>query len=174
MVHPFVALAIDILLGAERPLVELHLGALIDHRAGVAAERHAVLLALEEILPHLRPDLFEQEADMRRDRIIAQNRVVLLREIAKAEQREGAENQDRHHDQFPHLGIGIHDPDREQQSRDDGADRQDDEARRERKHQRFHGTPRADCAVIVLAGLEPNSNSRNNPVHDIRRYRLRI
>src|SRR5439155_10213638 len=30
MMHPFVTLAIDVLLGAERPLVELHLGALID------------------------------------------------------------------------------------------------------------------------------------------------
>src|SRR6201989_26024 len=62
MMHPFVALAIDVLLGAERPLVEHHLGALVDQRAGVAAERHAVLLALEEVLPHLRPDLFQEKA----------------------------------------------------------------------------------------------------------------
>jgi len=39
MMHPFIALAIDILLGAERPLVEHHLRALIDHSAGIAAER---------------------------------------------------------------------------------------------------------------------------------------
>src|SRR3569623_492719 len=64
VMHPLVALAIDVLLGAERTLVELHLGALIDHRAGVARERHAVLLALDEILPHLGADLFEQEAAM--------------------------------------------------------------------------------------------------------------
>src|SRR5258707_20226 len=70
MVHPLIALAIDVLLGAERPLVEHHLGTLIDHRAGVAGKRHAVLLALEEVLPHLRPDLFQQEAQMRRDRIV--------------------------------------------------------------------------------------------------------
>src|SRR5882672_9550686 len=63
MVHPFIAVAIDVLLGPERPLVEHHLGALIDQRAGVAAERHAVLLALEEILPHLRAYFFEQETD---------------------------------------------------------------------------------------------------------------
>src|SRR4029453_11436399 len=60
VMHPLIALAIDVLLGAEWTLVELHLGALIDHRADVARERHAVLLALEEILPHLRADFFEQ------------------------------------------------------------------------------------------------------------------
>src|SRR5260364_352170 len=43
VMHPLIALAIDVFLGAERPLVEHHLGALIDHRAGVARERHAVL-----------------------------------------------------------------------------------------------------------------------------------
>ena len=156
MVHPFVALPVDVLLGAERPLVEHHLGALIDQGAGVAAERHAVLLALEEVLPHLRPDLFEQEADMRRDRIIAQNRVVLLREVANAEQCEAAEDHYRNREQFPHLELGIDNPDTDEQCRDDGANRQNDVARRERKHQRFHGTPPADCAVIVFVGLEPN------------------
>src|SRR3981081_923476 len=85
MVHPFIAFAIDVLLGAERPLVEHHLLPLINKRAGVAAERHAVLLALEEVLPHFRPYLFQQKPDMGRDRVISQNRVVLLREIANAE-----------------------------------------------------------------------------------------
>src|SRR5262249_38700178 len=36
------------------------------------------------------------------------------------------------------------------QGRHHGADRQDDVAWRERKHQRFHGTPRAVCAVLSL------------------------
>ena len=75
---------------------------------------------------------------MRRDRIVAQNRVALLREIANAEQREGAENQDRDHDQIEHLVID--DPDAEKQRRDDAANRQNDEAWRERKQQCFHGT----------------------------------
>src|SRR4051812_8279036 len=48
VMHPLIALAIDVLLGAERTLVELHLGALINHRTDVARERHAVLFALEE------------------------------------------------------------------------------------------------------------------------------
>ena len=160
MVHPFIALAIDILLGAERPLVEHHLRSLIDDRAGIAAERHAVLLALEEVLPHLRPDLFQQKAQMRRDRVVPQHSVALLREIANAEQRQGAENNDRDHNQIEHLVID--DSDTEKQYRDDAANRKNDEAWRERKHQRFHGTPRAGSAVLFLVGREPNPDYPNN------------
>src|ERR1700688_5011244 len=138
MVHPFIALAIDVLLGAERTLVEHHLGALIDHGAGVAGKRHAVLLALEEVLPHLRPDLFQQKAQMGRDGIVPQHGVALLREIANAEQRQGAENNDRDHNQIEHLVID--DSDTEKQYRDDAANRKNDEAWRERKHRSFHGT----------------------------------
>src|SRR6202051_67615 len=98
MVHPFIALAIDVLLGAERTLFENYLGALIDQGAGVAGKRHAVLLALEEILPHFRPDFLKQEAHMCRDRVVAQHRVVLLREIADTEHRQRAEDQDRNQD----------------------------------------------------------------------------
>ena len=95
MVHPLVAFLIDVLLGAERSLVEIHLGALIDQGAGVAAERFAVLVALEEVLPHLGPDLFQQEAQMRRDRIVAQHRVPLLHQVAQAEQRQRTEQRQR-------------------------------------------------------------------------------
>src|SRR3954462_7649729 len=83
MVHPFIALLVDVLLGAERALVEHHLGALIDHRTDVARERHAVLLALEEILPHLGADFLEQKADMRRDRVVAQPGCGLCRPAGK-------------------------------------------------------------------------------------------
>jgi hypothetical protein len=48
-------------LRAEGPLVEHHLGALIDERALVARKRQAVLVALEEVLPHLRPDLLQMK-----------------------------------------------------------------------------------------------------------------
>ena len=168
MVHPFVALAIDVLLGAERPLVEHHLGALIDHGAGVAGKRHAVLLALEKVLPHLRPDLFQQEPQMRRNRIVAQNRVTLLREIANPEQCEGAENQDRDQDQIEHLVID--DPDAQKQRRDDAANRQNDEARRERKHQCFHGSLGQILPYFILVGRSL-IQSQNNPLHDIRRNR---
>ena len=114
MMHPFVTLAIDVFLGAERPLVELHLGALIDQRAGIAGERHAVLLALEEVLPHLRANFLEQETDMRRDRIVAQNGVVLLQQIANAEQRERAEDHDRDQQEFPRLRVMVENPDADQ------------------------------------------------------------
>jgi hypothetical protein len=75
MAQPFVAVGIDVVLGSERTLVEVELGALIDDGALVAAKRHAVLLALEEVLPHLGPNLLENEAQMRRDRVVAQHRM---------------------------------------------------------------------------------------------------
>src|SRR5207249_3312319 len=150
MVHPFIAVAVDILLGAERPLVEHHLRALIDERAGVAAERHAVLFALEEILPQLRPDLFQQEPYVRRDRIVSQHRVIWLQQVANAEKRQTAEDQNRNRDDFPGLGIVIQNPDAEKQRRNDPANRQNDVARRERKHQRFHGTPQAILPLLFF------------------------
>ena len=76
---------------------------------------------------------------MRRDRIVAQHRVILLHQVANAERCERAENSDRDQDQVEHLVI--RDSDAEQQRRDDGADGQKDEAWRERKQQRFHETP---------------------------------
>src|ERR1700754_3866311 len=148
MMHPFVALGVDVLLGAERPLVEHHFRALVDQRAGIAAERHAVLLALEEILPHLRPDLLEQEADMRRDRIVSQDRVILLQQIAEAQKRQAAEDQDRDDDDIDELVVVY--PDADQQHRHHAADRENDEARRERSHQRFHGIPRGNSVAVLL------------------------
>ena len=50
MMQPLVMIAIDVVMGAERPRVELLLGALIDEGALVAREGRAVLLSLEEIL----------------------------------------------------------------------------------------------------------------------------
>ena len=139
VVHPLIALAVYVLLRPERALVEHHLGALIDEGTDVAGKRHPVLFALEEILPHLGAYLFQQEAHMRRDRIVAQNRVALLQEIADAEQCQAAEDDHGDQDDIEHLAVD--DPDAEQQRGDHGANRQDDEAWRERKHQRFHGTP---------------------------------
>src|SRR6516165_7037719 len=47
VLHPFESVAIYVVLGSERALVEHHLGALIDHRPLVSAERRAVLFTLE-------------------------------------------------------------------------------------------------------------------------------
>src|SRR4051812_40923916 len=67
--------------------------------------------------------------------------MILLQQIAEAEQRQAAEDQDRDDDDLDDLGVVYSEAD--QQHRHDTADREDDEARRERHHQRFHGTPRA-------------------------------
>ena len=150
MVHPFIAFAIDVLLGAERPLVEHHLGALIDHRAGVAARtacrpsrsRRNIAASPGGFLP-------AGSADAPRSDNCAAPRGSSAggRECRAAVRR--AENDHRDQHQVEHLVI--EDPDAEKQCRDDAADRQNDEAWRERKHQRFHGIPLADPAVIVFA-----------------------
>ncbi len=88
MMQPLEARLAGVELGAERALVELHLGALIDHGALRAAEGEAVGFALEEILPHLRADVFEQESEVRGDRVGAQHRMFGLHQIADAEHAE--------------------------------------------------------------------------------------
>ena len=62
MSQPFEAELVGVDQRAEGALVELHLGALVDDGALRAAEGQAVGLALEEILPHLGPDMLQQEA----------------------------------------------------------------------------------------------------------------
>jgi hypothetical protein len=84
--------------------------------------------------------IFEQETHMRGDRIVAQDRVALLHEVADAEQRQPAEDEQRDEDDVERLRIVIEDADAEQQRRDDGTDGKNDETWRERKQQRFHGT----------------------------------
>src|SRR5258706_2895822 len=64
MADPLEPLRIDVVLRPERTLVQDHLGALIDHRPLVAAERPAVFLVFKEILTHLGSYLFEQETQM--------------------------------------------------------------------------------------------------------------
>ena len=50
MVQPLIMIAIDVVMAAEGPRVELLLGALIDERALVAREGCAIFFRLEEIL----------------------------------------------------------------------------------------------------------------------------
>src|SRR6516165_6154846 len=95
MAHPFVAVSIYVILRAERSLIEDVLGALIDDRALVPAERQTVLLVLEKILAHLRPNFFQHESKMRRNRIIAQHRVPRLYEIDRAEHRQAGKDRNR-------------------------------------------------------------------------------
>jgi len=56
-------------------------------------KRQAVLVVLEKILPHLGSDLFEQEVQVRGNRIVAQDGVLGLQQIAQPQQAQGAERQ---------------------------------------------------------------------------------
>ena len=139
VLHPFESVAIDVVLGPERALVEHHLGALIDHRPLVAAERRAVLFALEEVLPHLRPQMLQEEAQMRGDRIIAQHRVAGLQQVAGAENGQPGEQCERHGRDIGRLGN--REDDEEQRRREQDAQRVADEAGRECQRQHAHGSP---------------------------------
>ena len=89
MVQPFEMAVIDIVVGAEGPLVELVLGPLVDDGALVARKRHAALVVLEEILPDLGPDILQQEAQVPDDGIVAQDRVPGLEQVPDTDQRQG-------------------------------------------------------------------------------------
>ena len=84
--QPLVAIGVDVILRPEGSLIQNVLSALIDDSALVPAEGEAMFLIFEEILTHLRPNFFEQVSEMRRDRIVAQNRVSRLNKIDRAEQ----------------------------------------------------------------------------------------
>ena len=127
--QPLVAVSINVVLRAEGPLVEDILRALIDDRALVAAERHPGLIVLEEILPHLRPDLFQQEPQMRRDRIVAQDRVPLLDEVHGAQERQAAGRQERDRQIWQQARLAQYQRDEKRGHEDRG--RVDDEPRRE-------------------------------------------
>ena len=86
MGQPLVAAVIDPLLGAEGALVLDVLGALVDDGARLARERHLFLIALDQVLANLRPDQFKEIAHMAEDRIVAQDRVIGLRHVAKADE----------------------------------------------------------------------------------------
>src|SRR6201999_2823487 len=92
--------------------------------------------------------------DMSGDRVIPQHRVASLGEIAKAEQRQRSENNNRNHDQLEDLVIDN--PNAEEQRGDDTTNRKNDETRRERKQQRFHGTSQANLVRLKPFRRQPN------------------
>ena len=98
-------IAIDVVMGAEEPRVELLLGALIDERALVAREGCAIFFRLEEILAKLRPNMLEDEADVRGDRIVAQYRVTSLDQVANAEDNQTAKHCQRQAEGRQRFGI---------------------------------------------------------------------
>ena len=68
--------------------------------------------------------------------------------MRNAKRRQASEDDERYQNQIE--DFAIHNPDTEKQRGDHGADRKDDEPRRERKQQCFHGTPPADSAVLFF------------------------
>lgn len=90
MINPFIAGQVDIFAGAERlPALDV-LGALIDERALRARERYRLVVALEQILANLRANRLEKEAEMREQRIVAQDRVAGLEIVAAADEAQHA------------------------------------------------------------------------------------
>ncbi len=146
MVQPLIVVAVDVVMGAEWPGLQRLLGALIDDGALVAREGHAVLLVLEEILAQLGADVLEDEAQMGGDRVIAQDRVLGLDEIAQANQSEEAEQAERNREADSVLRVA---PDQRRQH--GGPERRQGEhdiARAEGQQQIAHATfppPKGRC-----------------------------
>ena len=134
--HPLKGRVIGFKLCAERALVELALGALIDYGALVAGKRNAVGVALEEILPYFRADAFEQEPQVRRDRIVAQHRMPGLDQVAQADQRKKAADHQRNGADAPPRRFNEHQGGAH--GCDDNRKRQQDEARLEGRKKQAH------------------------------------
>src|SRR6185295_9398793 len=96
MVHPFVATGINVVLRTKGAFVEHAFGALIDDGALVAGKWQAFLVVFKEILPQFGSDFFQQEAQVGGDRVVAQDGVLALKEIAEAHQRQAGEGGERH------------------------------------------------------------------------------
>ena len=85
VVHPFVADLVHVFFGAERQGVAFALGALIDERALLSVERHAVGVVLDEVLVDFRADEFQEIAAVADDGKVAQHRVFRLEIIVQPE-----------------------------------------------------------------------------------------
>ena len=133
VVEPFELALINIVVRAERPLVELVLRPLVDDGALVPRERHAALLILEEILADLRADVLKHEAQMPKDRVIAQHRVPGLQQIVNAQQGQRESDQQRRKQQRPPAGESDSEKKRHDRYRD--GDRQCEEPFVENQHQ---------------------------------------
>ena len=88
VVHPFVLRLIDIELRTKWPLVGAALGALIHNGTLCAGKRQLFAVSLDEVLADFRADKFEEKTEMRNHRVVAANRLAVLRVIEEANQRE--------------------------------------------------------------------------------------
>src|SRR5262249_13261438 len=81
MIDPLEVVAVDVLLGTERPLVERALRPLVGNRDLRSIKRRDVGFALQKILTDFRSDLLQHEADVGGDGVIAPDAVLGLQEI---------------------------------------------------------------------------------------------
>src|SRR5690606_35516310 len=93
MSQPGIAGSVDVFDGAERSLVLVSLGALIDEGPVLPAERHFVMIALYDVLPNLGPEALQQKAQVTDHRIVAQDRMPMLTQIAHTECEHRAGNE---------------------------------------------------------------------------------
>ena len=118
MTQPPVTVGVYIILRAKRPLIQGILRALIDDSALVATKWQAVLFVLKKILAHFRPNFFEQVSQMRRDRIVAQNRVARLNKIDCTEQSQASKDCNEEEEKRSKARLQGNQPGKEQGSAD--------------------------------------------------------
>src|SRR5690606_17625762 len=87
-----VVLAVDVVLGAEGPLVQHVLGALVDDGALLPGALALVGISLAEVLAALRADRFQAVAEMRRDRIVAPQGLLALEQVDDADHAQATED----------------------------------------------------------------------------------
>ena len=85
VVDPLITHGLHVQLRAEGALVGLALGPLVDERSLLAGEGGRLVVALDEVLPHLGPDELQQEAQVPDDGVIAQHSMPGLRHVVPAE-----------------------------------------------------------------------------------------
>src|SRR3546814_6710598 len=95
MRRPLIFARIDVEFGAEGMRVLLPLGARVDERALVMAERATVEIALDEIRAHERPQPLEEPAEAGRGGIIAPQRMALLEQVDQRDQQDGEGDDER-------------------------------------------------------------------------------
>jgi hypothetical protein len=100
VVDPLVPDGADVELGAERSLVRIALGPLVDERALLTRERSGVAIVLDEVLADLRAEELEQEAQVADHRVVAQDRVARLVHVVQAGQHQEGED-----DRWPNRPV---------------------------------------------------------------------
>ena len=129
MADELIAIGIGVQKRAERPLIRLVLGALIDQRALGPREGQLVGIGLEQVLTKFRPDGFDQETHMADHRVVARDGMALLDQVKDAQHAEGREDHRQEEAQ-----RAIHRDQRDEQRAKD-ADRESAVAGNERKFQ---------------------------------------